>query len=149
MIWTIGLTLTGLMRCTCSLGCLCRSIQIQVDLNEDDDLGPSLYHDHQYHRYRHDIESRHGLPKTELQQYWANASLYQVITITDISSTTIVMNIITIIIIIITVTIIIMITNRIVQYDQNVSFSRVISGFTKFKQKLDLKALPQVNKTGD
>ena len=40
----------------------------------------------------YDIKSRHGLPKAELQRYWANARLHKVIVI---------LNIITIIMIII------------------------------------------------
>ena len=55
----------------------------------------------------YDIKSRHGLPKAELQRYWANARLHKVIVI---------LNIITIIMIIIVITAVI---NWVAQCDQN------------------------------
>ena len=82
----------------------------------------------------YDIKSRHGLPKAELQRYWANARLHKVIVI---------LNIITIIMIIIVITAVIIGLHNVTKTTKSF-YSRVISGFTKFKQKLDLKALPQV-----
>ena len=101
MMLTIGLTLTGWMRCTWSLDCPCQSTLTQVDQRTME--ANMIFKTIRFY----DIKSRHGLPKAELQRYWANARLHKVIVI---------LNIITIIMIIIVITAVI---NWVAQCDQN------------------------------